>query len=169
MKWYIIQVRSNYENKVCQAISEAIENSGLAPKFKTVLAPRQKVLVNGEEKEKLVYPGYIYLEMDLNDETWHIIKDLPNVTSFLGPDNRPMPISEKEVNTMLSIVEAEEPVKASMSLKEGQEVKIINGPFASFNGQITRIDEAKQHVSVNVMVYGRPTPLDLSCDDVELM
>jgi transcriptional antiterminator NusG len=171
-RWYIVHAYSNFENKVAESIREQAKQRGLAEHFDEVLVPKETVVemrrgrkVNAERK---FFPGYVLVKMDLTDEVYHLIKNTPKVTGFLGADNKPMPISESEALRILQQVqEGVERPKPSISFEIGENVRVSDGPFASFNGTVEEVDEARSRVKVAVSIFGRATPVELEFGQVE--
>ncbi len=171
-RWYIVHAYSNFEKKVADAIVEKARQKGLADKFETVMVPTEKVVevrrgrkVNSERK---FFPGYVLVKMELTDDTYHLIKNTPKVTGFLGSDNKPMPITEGEAMKILQQVqEGVERPKPSVTFEIGEQVRVSDGPFASFNGFVQEVDEERARVKVEVSIFGRATPVDLEYGQVE--
>jgi transcriptional antiterminator NusG len=172
MRWYIVHAYSNFEKKVQESIREQAKQRGLEDHFDQVLVPVETVTevrrgrkVNAERK---FFPGYVLVKMNLTDEIYHLIKNTPKVTGFLGSDNKPMPISEAEANRILhQVQEGIERPKPSVSFEVGEQVRVSDGPFASFNGTVEEVDEARSRVKVAVSIFGRATPVELEFGQVE--
>ena len=173
-RWYVIHVYSGFEKKVAQSIREQSEQKGVADKFEQVLVPTEEVVevkrgakVNAERK---FFPGYVLVKMDLSDETWHLVKNTAKVTGFLGGGGRgkPVPISEAEAGRILKQVqEGVERPKPAVSFEVGEQVKVADGPFASFNGTVEDVDEERARLKVAVSIFGRSTPVELDYAQVE--
>jgi transcriptional antiterminator NusG len=171
-RWYVIHVYSGFEKKVAQAIREQAEQKGLADRFEQILVPTEEVVevkrgakVNSERK---IFPGYVLIKMDLDDVTWHLVKNTAKVTGFLGGRGRPLPISETEAaRIMRQIQEGIERPKPSITFEVGEQVRVSDGPFTSFNGVVEDVDEEKSRVKVAVSIFGRATPVELEYSQVE--
>ncbi|MGZ9109472.1 MAG: transcription termination/antitermination protein NusG [Micavibrio sp.] len=172
MRWYVLHVYSGFENKVAEAIMEKAKQLGLEDRVEQILVPMEEVVevrrgqkVNAERK---FFPGYVLAKLDMHDEVWHLVKNTPKVTGFLGAGNKPSPISEKEAAQLLKqIQEGVERPRPSILFDIGEEVKVAEGPFASFNGVVEDIDEEKGKIKVSVSIFGRATPVELEFSQVE--
>src|SRR6202049_3706221 len=172
--WYVIHVYSGFEKKVAAAIHEQAETKGLADKFEQVLVPTEEVVevkrgakVSSERK---FFPGYVLVRMDLTDETWHLVKNKPKVTNFLGGGGRgrPVPITETEAQRIMrQVQEGIERPKPSITFEIGEQVRVSDGPFTSFNGVVEEVDEEKSRIKVAVSIFGRATPVELEYSQVE--
>ncbi|MFT6557462.1 MULTISPECIES: transcription termination/antitermination protein NusG [Sneathiella] len=171
-RWYIIHAYSGFEKKVAQAVKEQAILKGMADKFEDVLVPVEEVVeVRRGQKvsaERKFFPGYVLANMEMNDETYHLVKNLPKVTGFLGNQNKPQPISEKEAMSVLNQVqEGIERPKPSVTFEIGEEVRVSDGPFATFMGVVEEVDEDKAKLKVSVSIFGRSTPVELDYSQVE--
>ena len=177
-RWYIVHAYSNFENKVAESIRDQAKARGLSHLFEQevgqggVLVPMEKVVEvrrgRKTEAEKKFFPGYVLVKMQLTDEAFHLIKNTPKVTGFLGAENKPMPISEKEAMHILhQVQEGVERPKSSVSFEIGENVRVADGPFASFSGVVEEIDEGRSRVKVAVSIFGRATPVELEFGQVE--
>lgn len=171
-RWYIVQAYSNFERKVAEDIRQKVVSNGLDHLFDDVLVPTEKVteVRRGRkvDAERKFFPGYVLVKMELTDETFHLIKNTPKVTGFLGADNKPQPISEREAMSILQQVQdgVDRP-KPSVSFEVGENVRVSDGPFASFSGVVEEVDEERARLKVEVSIFGRPTPVELEYGQVE--
>ena len=171
-RWYIVQAYSNFENKVAAAIMERVASAGLDDQFEEVVVPTEKVVEvrrgRKVDTERKFFPGYILAKVDLTDEAFHLIKSTPKVTGFLGSENKPMPIPEAEAMRILQQVqEGVDRPKPSISFEVGEQVRVSDGPLASFSGHIEEVDEERARLKVAVSIFGRPTPVELEYGQVE--
>ncbi|MBM3552452.1 MAG: transcription termination/antitermination protein NusG [Alphaproteobacteria bacterium] len=172
MRWYIVHAYSNFEKKVAEAIREGAAQRGLSEKFEEVLVPTEQVveLRRGRKvtAERKFFPGYVLVKCDLTDQVFSLIKNTPKVTGFLGADNKPMPISEDEALRIKGqVAEGVDRPKPTIMFEVGETVRVADGPFASFNGLVEEIDEARSRLKVAVSIFGRPTPVELEFAQVE--
>lgn len=172
MRWYIVHAYSNFEKKVAEAIREGAAQRGLSEKFEEVLVPTEQVveLRRGRKvsAERKFFPGYVLVKCDLTDQVFSLIKNTPKVTGFLGADNKPMPISEEEALRIKGqVAEGVDRPKPTIMFEVGETVRVADGPFASFNGLVEEIDEARSRLKVAVSIFGRPTPVELEFGQVE--
>ncbi len=171
-RWYIVHAYSNFERKVAESIKERVAAAGLEELFDEVLVPMEEVVevrrgrkVNAERK---FFPGYVLVKMEMTDQAYHLIKDTPKVTGFLGTENKPIPISDDEATRILQQVQdgVERP-KPSIAFEIGEQVRVADGPFASFNGFVEEVDEERARLKVAVSIFGRATPVELEYGQVE--
>jgi len=166
MSWYIVHTYSGYENKVKQSLDETIKKLALEDYFTEVIVPTEKVveLVKGERRTttRKFYPGYIMVRMILSDETWHVVRNVPKVTGFLGAQEKPVPLSDEEAGRILAQMEegAVKP-KPKFSFDQGDEVRVIDGPFSNFNGIVEEVNPDKGKIRVLISIFGRATPVEL--------
>jgi len=171
-KWYVVHVFSGSEKKVCQNIEEQIVTKDMGSLIEEVLVPTEEVVEIRRgakvQSEKKFFPGYILIKMEMTDETWHMIKAQPKVTGFLGGKGKPVAISETEANRLIEqISEGIDRPRSSVVYEIGEEVRVSDGPFQSFNGLVEEIDEDKSRLKVAVSIFGRSTPVDLEYSQVE--
>ena len=165
-QWYVVHTYSGYENKVRAALEERIKSYGVSHLFSDIFIPSERVveLVKGEKRtsSRKFFPGYIFVKMELNDETWHIIKNTPKVTGFIGDKQNPSPISEREVEEIIQQVnDGVLKPKPKFVFDKGDNVRVIDGPFANFNGVVDEVRPEKGKVRVLVSIFGRATPVEL--------
>ena len=171
-RWYIVHAYSNFENKVAESIREQAKQRGLEDLFEQIMVPKEKVteVRRGRkvETERKFFPGYVLAKMELTDEAYHLIKNTPKVTGFLGTDKKPMPIADAEAERILhQVQEGIDRPKPSVSFEVGEQVRVSDGPFASFNGTVEEVDEGRSRVKVAVSIFGRATPVELEFTQVE--
>ena len=171
-RWYVLHVYSGFEKKVAQSIREQTEKKGLGDAFEEVLVPTEEVVEMRRgakvQSERKFFPGYVLLKMNLNDETWHLVKDTPKVTGFLGTRGKPTPITQSEAERIMHQVrEGIERPKPAVIFEIGDQVRVSDGPFTSFNGLVEEVDEEKARLKVAVSIFGRSTPVELEYAQVE--
>ncbi|MBM3950318.1 MAG: transcription termination/antitermination protein NusG [Rhodospirillales bacterium] len=171
-QWYVIHVYSGFEKKVAQSIAEQAKQAGMSEQIQQVLVPTEEVVemrrgskINSERK---FFPGYVLVKMEMTDETWHLVKNTPKVTGFLGGRGRPTAISETEASRIQAQVkEGIERPRPSIRFEIGEQVRVCDGPFNSFNGLVEDVDEERSRLKVAVSIFGRPTPVELEYSQVE--
>ena len=172
-RWYIVHAYSNFENKVAQSIKDQAAQRGLTELFDEVMVPTEKVVEvrrgRKVDAERKFFPGYVLVKCDLTDEVYHLIKNTPKVTGFLGADkSNPVPIPDAEAERIKGqVAEGVDRPKPSISFEIGETVRVSDGPFASFNGTVEEIDEARSRLKVAVSIFGRATPVELEYAQVE--
>ena len=172
MRWYIVHAYSNFEKKVAESIKEQAAQNGLEDLFDQVLVPTEEVVEMRRGRkvssERRFFPGYVLVRMEMTDQAFHLIKETPKVTGFLGSDNKPMPISNAEADRILNQVqEGVDRPKPTIQFEIGEQVKVSDGPFASFNGLVEEVDEERARLKVAVSIFGRATPVELEYEQVE--
>jgi transcription termination/antitermination protein NusG len=171
-RWYIVHAFSNFEKKVAENLKEQADQRGLAHLFEDILVPSEKVIEvrRGRKVEmtRTFFPGYVLVKVDLTDEAYHLIKNTPKVTGFLGANNKPQPITEQEAERIRgrTTTGADGP-KHSITFEIGENVRVSDGPFASFNGVVEDVDDVKSRLKVAVSIFGRSTPVELEYSQVE--
>ena len=171
-RWYVVHAYSGYEKKVANALKERIELHGMQDKFGEVLVPTEEVVeMRGGQKrrsERKFFPGYVLVEMELGDDTWHLVKETPRVMGFIGGKaDKPAPITQAEANTILQRVESGEAPKPKTLFEPGEMVRVIDGPFNDFNGVVEEVNYEKSRIQVSVLIFGRSTPVELEFGQVE--
>ncbi len=173
MKWYVLQSFSGYENRVKTAIEDRIKRSGLQNSFEEILVPTEEVLEikEGQKKrtERKYFPGYVMIKMDLNDETWHLVRNVPKVLGFVGATGeKPVPLQKSEAESLIqSMQKGVDKPKPKVMFETGEVIRITDGPFNDFNGVVETVDFEKNRLRVSVLVFGKPTPIELSLTQVE--
>jgi len=172
-RWYVVHVYSGFEKKIAQQIKEQAAQKGLGDQFDEILVPSEEVTevrrgqkINSERK---FFPGYVLVKMEMSDEAWHLVKDTPKVTGFLGNKNKPSPITEAEAQRIVNQVKegVDKPRKPAVVFEIGEQVRVADGPFASFSGHVEEVDEQRARLKVAVSIFGRPTPVELEFGQVE--
>lgn len=173
MRWYVVHAYSQYENNVMRALKERITRAGLEERFGDILVPTEEVveIKDGQKRttERKFFPGYVLVQMEMSEDTWHLVKSTPKVLGFIGgtPD-KPAPISEKEANSILNRVEeAVEKPKPKTLYEPGESVRITEGPFAGFSGVVEEVNYEKSRLRVAVLIFGRSTPVELEFSQVQ--
>ena len=170
-KWYVIHTYSGYENKVKTNLEHRIESMGMGHKIFDVLIPKETVtdIKDGGRRvtsEKKVFPGYILVQMELDDDSWYVVRNTPGVTGFVGSQGKPVPLSRDEFNRIVKRTEAGAKPKTSTDFVAGMNVKITSGPFAEFDGTISEVNLDQTKVKVMVSIFGRETPVEVGFDQV---
>jgi transcriptional antiterminator NusG len=171
MKWYVIQAYSGFENKVKLSLLERIKQAGMESDFGEILIPKENVQENRNGRKRLsarnFYPGYIFVQMNLTDETWHLIKDTPKVSGFVG-GRHPTAVPEPEISTIAQqVAEGTAKPKPRVVFEQGDHVRVIDGAFANFSGTVEEVKPDKQKLKVKVSIFGRATPVELDFSQVE--
>lgn len=172
LRWYIVHAYSNFEKKVAESIREGAEAAGLDSLFEQILVPVEKVVEMRRgrkiDTERKFFPGYVMVRMEMTDEAYHLIKNTPKVTGFLGSGMKPIPISDTEADRILNQVqEGVDRPKPSITFDVGEQVRVADGPFASFNGIVEEVDGERARLKVSVSIFGRATPVELEYGQVE--
>ncbi len=173
LRWYVVHAYSNFENKVKQALEERIKREGLDEYFGKILVPTEEIVEMrmGQQRksERKFFPGYVLVQMELTDETWHLVKDVPKVLGFIGgTSDRPAPISEKEAMSILNRVEegVNKP-RPKILFEVGEVIRVIDGPFKDFNGVVEEVNYEKNKLKISVLIFGRSTTVELGFGQVE--
>lgn len=173
MRWYVVHAYSGFEKSVQKALRERIERENMQDRFGQILVPVEEVvdIKNGKRSltERKFFPGYVLVQMEMSDETWHLVKSTPKVTGFVGgTPNRPAPISPKEVEAILQqIQEGVEKPRPKVLFEVGEKVRVIDGPFSDFNGSVDEVNYERNRLRVSVQIFGRDTPVELEFGQVE--
>lgn len=173
MRWYVVHAYSNYENQVKRSLEERIVRSGLDQFFGKILVPTEEVVEMrmGQQRksERKFFPGYVLVQMELNDETWHLVKEVPRVLGFIGgTSDKPAPITEREAQAILGRVEegASKP-RPKILFEVGEVIRVVDGPFKDFTGEVEEVNYEKSRLQVSVLIFGRATPVELEFGQVE--
>ncbi len=172
-RWYVVHAYSGFEQQVKRSLEERVARSGMQDHFKQILVPTEEVVEmrKGQKRrsERKFFPGYVLVQMDLDDETWHLVKDVPRVMGFIGgTSDRPAPLSDKEAEAILSRVqEGVDKPRPKVLFEPGELVRVTDGPFNDFNGVVEEVDYDKSRVKVAVLIFGRSTPVELEFSQVE--
>ena len=172
-RWYIVHAYSNFEHKVKASLEERIKLMGLEDKFGDILVPTEEVVEMKEgskrRSERKFFPGYVLVQMEMDDETWHLVKDVPKVLGFIGgSSDKPAPITEAEANQILNRVqEGVDKPRPKVLFEPGEVVRVIDGPFNDFNGVVEEVNYEKSRLRVSVLIFGRSTPVELEFGQVE--
>lgn len=172
-QWYVVHAYSNYEQKVCLSLQERIERFGMEQYFGEILVPTETVIEmrKGQKRQssRKFFPGYVLVEMEMNDDSWHLVKETPKVLGFIGgTKENPAPITDKEAQAILQRVhDGENAPKPKILFNIGEMVRVIDGPFADFNGEVEEINYEKSKIRVAVSIFGRSTPVELNFGQVE--
>lgn len=172
MYWYVVNTYSGYENKAKLALEDAIRRSGMGAKFGDVVVPTEKVVEvkDGQKKTttRKVYPGYLFVNMEIDNATWHLVRSTPKITGFIGGSRNPPPIPEDDVRRITQQMDEEEaPPKVVLDFERGEEVRVTDGPFASMKGRVEEVNQARGKLRVMVSIFGRPTSVELDFTQVE--
>ena len=173
LRWYVVHAYSNFENKVKKSLEERIKLHGLEDKFGEIMVPTEEVVEMREgqkrRSERKFFPGYVLVQMELDEETWHLVKEVPKVLGFIGgSSDKPAPISEKEANAILNqVVEGIDKPRPKVLFEPGEVVRVVDGPFNDFSGVVENVNYDKSKLRVAVQILGRPTPVELDFGQVE--
>jgi len=173
LRWYVVHAYSGYENHVKRSLIERVKRAGMEDQFGDILVPTEEVVEMREgqkrRSDRKFFPGYVLVQMEMNDETWHLVKDVPRVMGFIGgTSDRPAPISDKEAQAILDrVVEGAEKPRPKVLFEPGEVVRITEGPFNDFNGTVEEVDYEKSRLRVAVSIFGRSTPVELEFGQVE--
>lgn len=172
-QWFVVQAYSGFEKQVARSLAEHVRNAGMDDKFDEIMVPTEEVVeMRGGQKrttQRKFFPGYVLVRMVMDEESWHLVKNVPKVSGFIGgTGNKPIPITDKEAQSILQQVQegAEKP-KPKFTFQAGEEVRVIDGPFADFNGTVEDVNFEKNKLRVSVSIFGRMTPVELDFSQVE--
>lgn len=173
LRWYVVHAYSGFESHVKRSLEERIQRAGLQDRFGQILVPTEEVVEirSGQQRksERKFFPGYVLVQMEMDDETWHLVKDVPRVMGFIGgTSDRPAPISEREADSILQRVQegADKP-RPKVLFEPGEVVRVTEGPFTDFNGVVEEVDYEKSRMKVAVLIFGRSTPVELEFGQVD--
>jgi transcription termination/antitermination protein NusG len=173
LRWYVVHAYSNFEHRVVEGLKEAVKRAGLGDQFGEILVPTEEVVEmrdgHKRKSERKFFPGYVLVQMDMNEQTWHLVKEVPKVLGFIGgTPEKPAPITEKEANNILRRVEegADKP-RPKVLFEAGEVVRVTHGPFNDFNGVVEHVNYEKSRLQVAVQILGRSTPVELDFSQVE--
>ena len=173
MRWYVVHAYSGYEKTVQRTLKERVARAGLDAKFGDILVPTEEVVEmrDGQKRssERKFFPGYVLVQMEMDEETWHLVRSVPRVLGFIGGSgDKPAPITEREADEILSRVrEGQEKPKPKVLFEVGEMVRVTDGPFNDFNGVVEQVNYEKSRLNVSVMIFGRSTPVELDFSQVE--
>ncbi|BAU49918.1 transcription termination/antitermination factor NusG [Sulfurifustis variabilis] len=173
MRWYVVHTYSGFEKSVVRSLKEHIRNRGMESKFGEILVPTEEVveMKSGQKRtsERKFFPGYVLVKMEMDDESWHLVKNVPKVTGFIGGSGmKPTPISDKEADAIIrQVQEGVEKPKPKFSFQAGEQVRVTDGPFQDFNGTVEDVNYEKNKLKVSVSIFGRMTPVELDFSQVE--
>lgn len=171
-RWYVVHAYSGFEGHVKRSLQERIARAGMQDLFGEILVPTEEVVEmragTQRRSERKFFPGYVLVQMEMTDDTWHLVKNTPKVTNFLGGKGRPSPITDAEAERIVkAVAEGVEKPRPSITFEVGEQVRVTDGPFTSFNGTVEEVDEEKGRVKVSVSIFGRATPVELEYSQVE--
>ena len=168
-RWYVVHAYSGFEKQVMRSLQDRIERAGMQEMFGQILVPTEEVVEMKRRSDRKFFPGYVLVEMEMTDDTWHLVKDVPKVMGFIGGTaDRPAPISQKEADAILSRVqEGVDKPRPKVLFEPGEMVRVVDGPFNDFNGVVEEVDYDKSRLKVAVLIFGRSTPVELEFHQVE--
>jgi transcriptional antiterminator NusG len=173
LQWYVVHAYSGFEHQVAKSLKERIRRAGMEDRFGDVLVPTEEVVEMRDGKkrksDRKFFPGYVLVQMEMNDDTWHLVKEAPRVLGFIGgTSDRPAPISEDEANAILQrVVEGVDKPRPKVLFEPGEVVRVVDGPFTDFNGVVEEVNYEKNRLRVSVLIFGRSTPVELEFTQVE--